>query len=420
MSAAQTEAQVEPQTIHVRCEVTIKKEPREPGILSWFSDRKEAIGVLLLIVSGVIGGLWAFVRYVREEEDKGAFQRKALLVQFYGDLSDKTKRNTAAYALATLSGQAALPVLVPKLQEVAQFENDPSFLNALDQSLILIGDPAFKEVLRLNRDITSGGSGDWGTDRNRAILASIQPVILYSLRHRNSSDSQDYARLVWLDPSLDYADLRNLDLHLDNFEKGNLCGADLKGVNLEDATLYKVQLGRTHLDGANLTGAKLRYSNLEGAKLNAVIAKKTEFPDQLGYLKFDDAVLLDVDFAGKHLNRASFARAQLRGSNFLSADLEGVNFSGADLQNVKFSRGDNDNPRFPPHFALALGESEGSGAFVRNANFQNASNLDGSMKQYLCKWGAQHVPGGCADIPQIPNILAIERTDLLFGGGGCF
>src|SRR5262249_31573475 len=145
--------------LRVVAEVTLNQPAREPakeskqGVFAWLGTNKEALTVLALLV----GGLWTVYQYMQSEKEKTRLQREAAIVQFYGDLANKEKRNTAAYGLATLARDEALPILTATFKERALSDSDPSkpdpsFKRALDDSLILIGSPALEAIKKLNRD----------------------------------------------------------------------------------------------------------------------------------------------------------------------------------------------------------------------------------------------------------------------------
>lgn len=67
--------------------------------------------------------------------------------------------------------------------------------------------------------------------------------------------------------NLQYADLRNMDLHKANLRHADLRGANLWQVNLQDAILYKADLRGADIRNANLKGAVLDNADLESADL---------------------------------------------------------------------------------------------------------------------------------------------------------
>jgi uncharacterized protein YjbI with pentapeptide repeats len=395
--------------VRIQAEVLLRKEQLPGGFVNWMDAHKEAIGICLLIVAG----LFTFYRYIQEEVDKSNLQRQTLLVQFYAELDEKGKRNTAAYALATLSGKDALPVLIPKFQETAQFDPDPSFLSALNQSFILIGEPALREVLRVNRGIKQSGLGVGNVQANKAIIISMQPTIVHFLRQRPANLSESFSHILLIGPDLSSADLSGLDFSGSNLEDVQMCNATLNGTSFLNATISG-NLGYAKLNGAVLTGASF-LGNLQGTSFDNAIATKTTFPEDLEYAKFRSADLTGVDLSGRNLRSANFNNARLANANFLSSDLESADFSGADLDRVIFGT---QFPKFPPHFAEKLGVE---GAFVRNANFSGAKHLNEDTRQYLCKWGARDIPGGCKDTLPDRRLFFTKRDDLSGGsGGGCW
>ena len=97
-----------------------------------------------------------------------------------------------------------------------------------------------------------------------------------------------------------------------------LAGADLRHVNLHGAILYKADMRSVNLQDASLKGISLSEADLRGADLIA-------------------ADLSDVKFSHTNLSCAALRGANLRGANLCAADLSGANLALADLRMADLS-----------------------------------------------------------------------------------
>ena len=99
-------------------------------------------------------------------------------------------------------------------------------------------------------------------------------------------------------------------------------GADLHGINLNNADLH-----RATFRGANLREARFYKSNLRDADL---------FASDLRRANLRGADLRNADLRGADLCGADLCGADMRGANLRGADLRGANLHGADLCMVDF------------------------------------------------------------------------------------
>lgn len=159
------------------------------------------------------------------------------------------------------------------------------------------------------------------------------------------------AALIRVD--LDGADLREADLGRANLTGANLVKANLKGANLEGATLKDAhmmfiiledatlknpngEIKGANLEGANLEQAKLRQSDLSKANLITANLKHSDASDA----KFIQTNLERANLERANLERVNFSKANLQGANLEKANLMGANLEGANLNDVNF-RGTN-------------------------------------------------------------------------------
>lgn len=127
-------------------------------------------------------------------------------------------------------------------------------------------------------------------------------------------------------PSLEDADLSDLDLSGANLIVVKLNGADLRQAGLAstvlqraslvDTRLSKASIGHANLVQANLMGADLQQADLEGALL-------------------EGAMLRSVDFRGANLRSANLTRTDLQNANVAGARCFRTAFSDTDLADVQ-------------------------------------------------------------------------------------
>jgi uncharacterized protein YjbI with pentapeptide repeats len=116
--------------------------------------------------------------------------------------------------------------------------------------------------------------------------------------------------------------------------------ADLRGVDLSNATLVRAKLDKANLSGANLSHTNLSGAWLEGANLSGA---------NLGYAAMSDSILADANLTGAILSSTDLRDCSLEGANLSGADLTGTwigrpSFKGANLTDVDLSQAEIDLP----------------------------------------------------------------------------
>ncbi|MEZ5823585.1 MAG: pentapeptide repeat-containing protein [Geminicoccaceae bacterium] len=130
-----------------------------------------------------------------------------------------------------------------------------------------------------------------------------------------------------------------------NFEGADLSEARLEGANLSRANLKRTIFTAARLEGAtlveaNLTEAQLKQANLREANLNGATLLWT----QLEHAQLAEASLKRADLFGAELSRSDLTSAKLEGAYLRDAQLKGASLSKAEL----------------------------SGAYLRDANLENS------------------------------------------------
>jgi uncharacterized protein YjbI with pentapeptide repeats len=322
--------------------------------------------------------------------------------------------------LATLAGEQAIPLLEQHFLDAARKESDKDFQRALTQAFITIGPVSLPAILQLNREAATAISGV--TPEEDPLILATQPIILYFLRSREPfliDKGLLLNGIVLVAPDLNYrhvdginlsgvriwgggfcsASLRGADLRKVRFEhSGTLGSADLRDTILDDAEFPSVDLSNAEMDRAhgrkvNLEGADMEHISLEGAALT---------DSDLRSANIRRSNLTGSNLSGSNLSNAradktKFVRAQLEKALFYGADLENADFSNASLAGVKFFfiEGSNGRPE--------------DGAHVLGANFQTALNIDEKNRRYLCRFGANNVPGGCGGVAR-EKVQPIDRS----------
>jgi uncharacterized protein YjbI with pentapeptide repeats len=107
----------------------------------------------------------------------------------------------------------------------------------------------------------------------------------------------------------------------------DLRDASLKGVDLRNAYLYRVDLGAADLSEAKLSRANLRRANLGKARLSRATLERSN----LTMACFDEADLGEANLTDSAVQEAHFTRANLAGASLNRADLRSTSFVAADL-----------------------------------------------------------------------------------------
>ncbi|MCP3971305.1 MAG: pentapeptide repeat-containing protein [Rhodobacteraceae bacterium] len=120
------------------------------------------------------------------------------------------------------------------------------------------------------------------------------------------------------------------------FEPGAQCtgavriGANMAGVDMQDASMTTMRLDRADLTRVNFSGAILQLSSLEGANLTLANLERAHL----------HAVnLRGANLTLANLSRANLLDADLRGANLLGANLTGAILIQANLENATWTDG---------------------------------------------------------------------------------
>ena len=413
-----------------------KNKPEDKRFLArtwgWISANVNSLSTLASVLAVVLGALWAIYQFnvqqqqrLEQQQREELFRQQERVIAAIDDLNDPAKRNTAAYALAILAEEEALPLLLSQWRETIGSQEDNAFREALAQSLILIGEPALAQVLDANRQ----AGVHLGSVQNRAVVTATQSVILHYLtldKGPLSAGMYDLTDVVIMETDLSYRDLSGLSLAGIRLLRNHFCEANFDNTNLADATFSGSQLGRSTFDGADVSridfsnasftgsasfqeatvsGANFERVRLDGADFHKAILAGARFNwATLRFGRFESAQLSGADFSYSNLYQAQFVNAELESVNFTGAYLQDADFSGANLKGVRFFT--TAGPFARPHILQSLRTEDneawdsGTGAIVDGANFDGAQNIDEDTRVYLCRWGATNVPGGCDGIAQ--------------------
>lgn len=112
----------------------------------------------------------------------------------------------------------------------------------------------------------------------------------------------------------------------------DLCGLDLRGVNVSEADLSGTNLGGADLRGADLSGADLSGANLGGTDLSGANLRRVSLSRALMTgANLVGAFLSNADLIGALLHGADLSRADLSLADLSLADLRGATLNQADL-----------------------------------------------------------------------------------------
>jgi uncharacterized protein YjbI with pentapeptide repeats len=436
------EITLEKREARARASTESSKTSRWDRFWKWWAEYGASFSTIVTIISVGIGAGWTAKQYfdqerlhVEQQKRESDLERQKAIISFAGDLSEPDKRNGAAYALAVLGGKEALPLLTQHLVAATKSEADFSFREALTQAFITIGEDSLPEMIRLNREAAESGEG-----LEQSMILATQPVILHFLRHRVPSLVESGPKLAGIslagvklpNMNLSYMDLDDVNLSNMRLGPANLCEASLQRVDLSGTIFLKdVELGRANLQGAmldrsiffggdsvslksaNLTavrgqGVWLEHADMRSVALVEGVLKESNFRAarlEEGDLRAAD--LTQSDFSEANLYRARLNGAKLVNVDFRKADLEGADLSNADLAGALFS---------DPYLYTLAAQAPRGGARVLKANLQGARNINRKTLDYLCRFGASNVPGGCTEIAvaKIPTILRLG------GGSSCY
>jgi phosphatidylserine decarboxylase precursor len=153
----------------------------------------------------------------------------------------------------------------------------------------------------------------------------------------------------------------------------DLRDADLFHATFDDANLSKSKLQRANLFGANLINTKAQGADFSGAYLKDILMEGIDLSG--GSIRncnalrgvFSDARLVGTDLSGADLTGAAMDSADLSNST-----LKGTRLAGATLRHALFKGANLDSADF-------------SNADLWDANFQQATNLDDSVRAALAE-----------------------------------
>jgi uncharacterized protein YjbI with pentapeptide repeats len=143
--------------------------------------------------------------------------------------------------------------------------------------------------------------------------------------------------------SLEFANLRALDLRGVDFKKAKLSGADLSEARLAkcrftEANLSKAKLVEADLSGADFTGANLNGIDLQKASLvEATLSDVKLIGANLRSADLSNALLVHADLTGADLTRAKCPAADFRDAVLTNADLSGAFMRGAILRGANLT-----------------------------------------------------------------------------------
>lgn len=158
-----------------------------------------------------------------------------------------------------------------------------------------------------------------------------------------------------------------------------LIGANLAGVDLQNANMTDAQLGLNDLSGSNLSGATLNgafaiLSDFSGANLGGASVTASRIYND----NFSDANLAGVNLSGAGFEADELSGANLTGANLANTDLDQTDLSTSVLSGVS-SGGVTGTPAgLPTNWVLAGGYLVGAGANLAGADLSGAS-LSGAV-----------------------------------------
>lgn len=106
--------------------------------------------------------------------------------------------------------------------------------------------------------------------------------------------------------------------------------ADLTGVNLRKADLFRANLRNTCLNNSDLKGSDLREAKLNDSRLRNANLRKAD----LSRADLENAKLESADLSNTKLNAANLSYADLIDAKLENADLSNANLNNADLRNA--------------------------------------------------------------------------------------
>jgi len=391
-------------------------------------------------LSLTIGGLWSVTQYLdqqqKQTEQRAAeaeLERRRVLGDFALDLTKAETRNGAAYAVASLAGLDAIPLLSQYLIEASSDPKAVTFQNALGQAFIVIGPDSVRPLAQLNRQ-----SRPTKAVKPPLIVAATQPVLEHFMKMRAEVFSKREGILrgvLLMDARLDFEQLDGLDLFGVTFRSSNFCSSSLRGTDLRQARFDNSSLISAHLEDTRLEQAWFNDDTLDGASFDRAQGREVQFERaSLKDTSFRQAQLQGARFGGAALNAADFSASNLEGADFseailvkarlldasvLNAKLWSADLENADLSNTDLTKVEGLSATAKPyHMHPRDGADRASrGPNVLGANVSGAK-IDQGQREYLCRYGAVNVSGGCADFPAAD--VPPSNFGSGFGAGGCW
>lgn len=141
---------------------------------------------------------------------------------------------------------------------------------------------------------------------------------------------------------------------------------DLRGIDLQQAQLQKLQMWGQDLQGGNFTGSNFQDAELWGAKL-----QKTNF---------SDCDLTNTRLEHSHLESAQFTNAKLKNTNFSQTKLQGTDFTNTDLASALLEGAQFDQTtKFPTGFTppeTMVWKGDGPRPGTKKVKARKAGSLD--------------------------------------------
>ncbi|HAS39223.1 MAG TPA: hypothetical protein DCS93_02030 [Microscillaceae bacterium] len=143
---------------------------------------------------------------------------------------------------------------------------------------------------------------------------------------------------------------------------------NLKGVNLQEAYLIRVDLSNKVLDNVNLKGSYLNWANLKGIDLISANLTNTNlrWVNLIG-ANLTNANLREANLIEANLRRANLTKANLNEASLIEAGLIRANLSGANLSAAKLIEADLSEANLKK---TKLGWTDLNGADLRRTNLK--------------------------------------------------
>src|SRR6516162_4537589 len=182
-------------------------------------------------------------------------------------------------------------------------------------------------------------------------LIRLSPAHWHKLRSRTTEARKLAPRGRILKGSLNNADMRYRNFHIDVLNTNPIEGETIMFINQQHLELLKKGGATTwniwrqshpatvpELHGADLRGADLSECNLSTANLReANLSNANLSASDLIEANLNGANLANADLSGAHMIEAKLEFCDLRGANLANADLTGADLSGANLMTANLS-----------------------------------------------------------------------------------